>query len=793
MKCPKCQAETAPGGRFCPACGTAVGGPAGAPGADATRSMPVPRGFRPAGSLVAGRYRVLGAAGEGGMGVVYKAEDTRLRRTVALKFLPASLARDLEAKKRFLREAQAAAALDHPNICPVHEVDEAEGEMFLAMAFVEGRTLKDRIAEGPLPLAEALAVAVQVAEGLRAAHERGVVHRDVKPANIMLGRDGQVRVTDFGLASLEGGADLTAPQTVLGTPAYMSPEQTRGERTDGRTDVWSFGCTLYEMATGRRPFEGELAREVRARVLDQAPADPAALRPEIPPGLAEVILRCLRKDPDGRFPDFEAVLAALRGEAVAGAGPRGAAAAPFREDMPSVAVLPFADMSPARDQDYFGEGLAEEIIHALAGARGLRVVARTSAFALKGLKLDVREIGRTLGVGAVLEGSVRKAGSRLRVTAQLIDAASGLHLWSERFDREERDVFDIQDEIARAIVGSLKVTLLGGAGAAARRRATDDMEAYNLYLKGLYFVARPNRESIDKALEAFRLALDRDPGFAAAEAGVGFAYTALGAINLAPQAEVFPKARAAAERALALDPGSALAHAVSATVRYYWDTDWAGAERSFRRVLELDPSQSVARGQYAWLLVTLRRFDEAAREIERALADDPLMPLLYAWSVGIHGAVGRPDRALEDFAKLLQIEPNIGLAYFHAAVAYLRKGLVDEAAETICKGRPTLLSAGWGDEILVLCELAKGDRAGAERIQAETLEARKTLPVSAVTLALGFAALGEFDAAFEWLETGLRERDTIITVVHVYAEFMTPALARDPRFGAFLDRLGLPR
>ena len=792
MKCPHCRFEAASDSPFCPQCGARIGSSADGRKADATRSMPAPRDAHPPGSLVGSRYRILGPAGEGGMGVVYKAEDTKLRRTVALKFLPAAVALDPEAKKRFLREAQAAAALDHPNICPVYEVDEAGGEMFLAMAFVEGRSLKDRIAEGRLPLVEAVGVAVQVAEGLLAAHERGVVHRDVKPANIMLGREGQVRITDFGLASLEGGADLTRPQTVLGTPAYMSPEQTRGERTDGRTDVWSFGCTLYEMATGRRPFEGELTQEVRARVLSEAPPDPVSLRPEIPPGLAEVILKCLRKKPGERFPDFEAVLSALRSEGAGGAKPAGDAA-PSREALSSVAVLPFADMSPARDQDYFGEGLAEEIIHALAGARGLRVVARTSAFALKGLKLDVREIGRTLGVGAVLEGSVRKAGDRLRVTAQLIDAATGLHLWSERFDREERDVFEIQDEIARAIVESLKVTLLGGARTAARRRATDDMEAYNLYLKGLYFVSRPNRESIDKALDSFRRALDRDAGFAPAHAGLAFAYTALGAINLAPQAEVFPKARAAAERALALDPESALAHAVSATVRYYWDMDWAGAEASFRRVLELDPSQSVARGQYAWLLVTLRRFDEAAAEIERALADDPLMPLLYAWSVGIHGAIGRPDRALEDFAKLLQIEPNIGLAYFHAAVAYLRKGLVDEAAETICKGRPTLLSAGWGDEILVLCELAKGDRAGAERIQAETLEARKTLPVSAVTLALGFAALGDFDAAFEWLETGLRERDTIITVVHVYAEFMTPALARDPRFGAFLDRLGLPR
>jgi serine/threonine protein kinase len=376
--------------------------------------MSPPPGIRQPGSLVGGRYKILGAAGEGGMGVVYKAEDTKLRRMVALKFLPAATALDPEAKRRFLREAQAAAILDHPNICPVYEADESGGEMFLTMAFIVGRSLKDRIAEGRLPLVEALAIADRVAEGLKAAHERGVVHRDIKPANIMLGREGQVRITDFGLASLEGGVDLTRPQTVLGTPAFMSPEQFRGEKTGGRTDVWSFGCTLYEMTTGKRPFEGERFSEVREGVLNDAPPDPVSFREDIPRGLADVILKCLRKRPMDRFPDFEALLAALRDEGVRGSLAPAAAPTqkPARDELPSVAVLPFADMSPAKDQDYFGEGLAEELIHALARVQSLRIVARTSAFAFKGLKLDVREIGKTLGVRAVLEGSVRKSGNR---------------------------------------------------------------------------------------------------------------------------------------------------------------------------------------------------------------------------------------------------------------------------------------------------------------------------------------------------------------------------------------------
>ena len=791
MKCPTCLFETASDSHFCPQCGTRIERLGDGEGLAATRSMSPPPGARRPGSLVGGRYRILGSAGEGGMGVVYKAEDTKLRRTVALKFLPAAIALDPEAKKRFLREAQAAAILDNPNICPVHEIDEAGGEMFLTMAFVEGRSLKDRIAEGRLPLVEVLGVAIQVAEGLAAAHERGVVHRDIKPANVMLGRQGQVRITDFGLASLEGGVDLTRPQTILGTPAYMSPEQVRGEKTDGRTDVWSFGCTLFEMSTGRRPFIGEHGQTISNEILNDAPPDPASLRDDLPSGVAEIILKCLRKRPEDRFPDFEAVVAALQGESVQGSRATDARA-PSPDELPSVAVLPFADMSPAKDQDYFGEGLAEELIHALARVQGLRVVARTSAFALKGMKLDVREIGKALGVGAVLEGSIRKAGNRLRVTVQLIDAATGMHLWSERFDREELDVFEIQDEISLAIVESLKVTLLVGEKAALGKRSTADTEAYNLYLKGLYFVARPNREALEKALSFFRQALELDPAFAQAYAGIAFVFSGMGAVNLAPQTEAFPKAKAAAQQALVLDPESALAHAVSASVQYYFDLDWTAAEKSFRRVLELNPSESIARGQYAWLLLSLRRFDEAMAEIKHALTIDPLMPILYAWSVGIHGAAGRTDEALEDFSKLLQIDPTIGLAYFHAAMAYYRRGEFDEAIDVLQKGAQYVSFPGWGEDVILLCRLKQGNRGEAEQIQARMLEARKTLPVSAVTLAYGFAGLGDLDSAFEWLETAVRDRDSIITVINVYTEFAMPTLARDPRFGTFLDRLGLP-
>jgi serine/threonine-protein kinase len=727
------------------------------------------------------------------MGVVYRAEDAKLGRTVALKFLPAAIALDPEAKKRFLREAQAAAILDHPNICPLYEVDEAGGEMFLTMAFVEGRSLRDRVAEGRLPLVETLGIAVQAAEGLKAAHERGVVHRDVKPANIMLGRDGQVRITDFGLASVEGGVELTRPQTVLGTPAYMSPEQVRGERTDGRTDIWSFGCTLFEMTTGRRPFAGESLQETRSVILNDAPPDPSSLRADLPPGLSEVILKCLRKKPEDRFPDFEAVVAALRSEAVMGRDAAAAGRSPSPPAaVPSVAVLPFVDMSPGKDQDYFGEGLAEELIHALARVQGLRVVARTSAFALKGMKLDLREVGKMLGVRAVLEGSVRKAGDRLRVTAQLIDAATGMHIWSERYDREERDVFAIQDEITAAIVDHLKVTLLSGEQAALRKRSTADTEAYNLYLKGLYFVARPDAASYAKALDFFSAAIGKDPGFAQAYAGTASVYAALGIMNLAPPTEMWPKAKAFLQKALALDDDLAEAHAVAAALAFWFEWEWDAAGRSFDRVLSLNPGDATSHGMRGWFLLNRRRFDESIREVNKALELDPLMPLFYAWSVGLNWSVGRADDALREFAKAMEIDPNLGLAYFHAGMAYYQKGLLDEAAEAFEKGKRLFAPPGWADGMLGLISLKKGDRAGAARTLEQALESGKMVRhVSPTALAWLAAELGRLDLAFELLDKGYEQRDTLMGFVHIYTELLTPALAADPRFKGVLAKMKL--
>ena len=659
--------------------------------------------------LVAGKYRILAEVGRGGMGVVYRAEDTRLKRPVALKFLSDDLSARPEARARFLREAQAAAGLDNPHVCAVYEAGEHDGRAYIAMAFIEGGSLKERIAQGPLTLAEALTFSRQIAEGLAEAHAGRVVHRDIKPANIMLAGGRQARITDFGLARVEGSGETTRTGGVLGTLAYMSPEQAQGLQTDQRTDIWSVGCVIYEMLAGRAPFSPSAGQADLYALLHADPRPVTAFRPDAPQRLVAVIDRCLQKDPRRRYPDAASLLDDLKSIDVEAETP---AAQPRP---PSVAVLPFVDMSPEKNQEYFGEGIAEELIHALARIQGLRVVARTSAFALKDKGLDVREIGRMLNVGAVLEGSVRAAGNRLRITAQLINVSDGFHLWSERFDRDAGDIFAVQDELSAAIVEHLKVTLHVGERDALQKRPTDDHEAYNLYLKGLYFLARPRPDLLQKALGLFQAALERDPGFAKAHAGIATAFVMLGNFNFAPATEAYPKARAAVEKALALDDQLAEAHHIAAAVAFWYDWDWAAAEASYNRILALNPGEAFTHGDYAWFLLNRRRFDEALREIEHALDLDPLMPLFYGWSVGLHCAAGRLDEALRDFERAKELDPTFGLPYFHAGMTYFLKGMSEKAIEILQQGVKIAPHPGWAEGMISMIRMRQGNRDEARR------------------------------------------------------------------------------
>ena len=493
-----------------------------------------------------GPYTITAELGHGGMGVVYTAQDPRLKRQVAIKLLTADLTRDETAKQRFLQEAQAASALDHPNICTIFEINETDdGQLYLVMAYYEGETLKQRIERGPLALNEAVDIATQVGQGLAEAHGAGIVHRDIKPANLLIAKGGVVKILDFGLAKLAGTEGVTQTGTTVGTVAYMSPEQARGQEVDQRTDIWSLGVVLYEMLAGQQPFQGENLLAISNAILESQPVSLTRLRAGTSPALAQVVTRSLANSRDGRYQSVADLLDDLRHAADS------AAQTASQPEVPSIAVLPFADMSPEKDQDYFCEGMAEEIINALTKLEGLKVASRTSAFQFKGQSQDIRRIGDALNVKTVLEGSVRTAGNRLRVMAQLIDIADGYHLWSERYDRQMDDVFDIQDEISLAIADALKIRLVGDGAAPKVARHTDDLDAYHLYLQGRHHWFSRYMGGLERAQRYFDLAIEKDPSYAAAHAGAAQVYVILGLYGFMPPKAVFPRAKAAARRALA--------------------------------------------------------------------------------------------------------------------------------------------------------------------------------------------------------------------------------------------------
>src|SRR5580765_1666623 len=565
-----------------------------------------------------GPYELGTLLGAGGMGEVYRARDTRLNRIVAIKVLPAGVADDPASRDRFEREARAVATLNHPHICVLHDVGCQDGLDFLVMEHLEGETLAARLSKGPLASEQAVEYALQVASALDRAHRSGIIHRDLKPGNIMLTEVG-AKLLDFGLAKVaDGDVDVTRTMEgmVMGTAAYMSPEQAEGKPLDARSDVFSFGAVLYEMASGRRAFGGHTTVQVLSSVLRD---DPPALPASSP--LSSIVRRCLAKDPSQRFQAMADIQRALQQ----------GLATPIKE-APSIAVLPFSNMSADPENEYFSDGLAEEIINALTKIEGLQVAARTSSFSFKGKASEVGEIAQRLKVRHVLEGSVRKAGSRVRVTVQLVDASNGYQLWSERYDRQLEDIFDVQDEIARSIVDRLKVAL--GAGDAARlvKVATNNIEDYQQYLKGRAMLYRRGRW-IALALESFEKAVDLDPQYAQAWAGVADAYTTLCYSGYRQPASMMPKALEAATRATALAPASAEAHNALAIAALLWEREFDKAGREYREALALNPKYVQARCWYGlfFLQWSVGRLRDGLAESSRAIEDDPLSS--YAWTV----------------------------------------------------------------------------------------------------------------------------------------------------------------
>jgi len=756
-----------------------------------------------AGSKI-GPHEIVAALGAGGMGEVYRALDTRLGRTVAIKILPTHLCVNEEAKKRFDREARAISSLTHPNICRLYDVGEQDGVSYLVMEYLEGETLAQRLQKGAIPLDEILKIALAIADALEVAHSEGVIHRDLKSTNLFITHRGEAKILDFGLAkslednqngpegangiTLSSDPQLTNPGTALGTMAYMSPEQARGEKLDANTDLFSFGVVLYEMVTGRRPFIGPTSAVVFDAILNREPLAPSILNPVVPGSLERVITRLLAKERSARLHTAHELLCELR--KIQLEREHGEQSHPTVVKSASIAVLPFEDLSPDRSQQPFCEGMATEIITALGTVEDLRVISRTSAVRCRERGMDIGEIGKHLNVKTVLEGTVRRSGNRLRVTAQLVNSSDGTQMWSERYDRNEGDVFDIQEQIATAIAKKLKGTLTSSQ-APAVRRSTDNVEAYRLYLKGRYYWERRNRASLQNAITYFKQAISTDRDYALAHAGLADCYMMMGVYAIRPTREMHPRALNLAARALELDPTLAEAHASLGAVRHFLEWDWAGALECYSRALELDPRLAYA---HVWratvLVVSTTRQQEAIAECITAMKLEPDSGIMAYISGQNHYWARKLDNAAELLERALELEPDAILAHWTRARIFSIKGLHEEAisatmrAVIVANHHPMLVSA-----------LGVSYAAGRRNVEAEQLieelknrSAREY--IAPHYIAEIYLALDRTKEACDWLEKAFEERNPLLMGIAAAQHY--DRLRGEPRFHTLLQRMNLP-
>jgi TolB-like protein/tetratricopeptide (TPR) repeat protein len=802
--------------------------------------------FLAAGDTLA-HYRITAAIGAGGMGEVYRATDTKLGREVALKVLPAEMASRPERLERFRREAKALAALDHPGIVTVHSVEEADGVHFLTMQLVEGRTLDRAIPGDGLPVGRFAEIGAALAEALAAAHDKGVVHRDLKPANVMVTSDGRVKVLDFGLARLGGtleegglGSELptdlrTREGVVMGTVPYMSPEQVQGRALDHRTDIFSLGVVLYEMATGRRPFAGDNPAAVISAILRDEPRAVIRVHPELPASLARAIDRCLAKDRDARPQSAREVAGELRGSypaPVATAAParrrrprliaaaavavataaialvwvrrpveRPAAgrlpepspaghvavelnAAPAVAAVPerSIAVLPFADMSEKKDQEYFADGMADEIIDLLAKIPALKVIGRTSSFQFKGKNEDLRTIGSTLGAAFVVEGSVRKSGERVRITAQLINTRTGAHEWSKTYDDDMGDVLKMQDRIATGLVRALQVTI--GADDLRAQPTLESAEAYELYLRGRHAIDRYDKPGFESAAGYFQQALEIDPHLIRAAEWLATTHEWMAEWKFVPAREGYERARASVERALTLDPRSGVAHSLMCTIHLNQDRDWTAAAEECSRGLALEPRNSHVLGYAGQMHTVLGHWDEAARLTTASIAVDPLNSGWHDLLGYIRDRTGRLAEAEAERRRVLEITPTYVRGHLDLGLTLLAAGKLESALDSMRQETED----GGRDAGLAIVHYAMGHKADADEALARFI--KKHANDSAYKIAQIYAYRGDANQAFDWLDKAYRQKD--VELWFFMGNLAFDGLESDPRYKAFLQTMKLP-
>ncbi|MBI5471692.1 MAG: protein kinase, partial [Ignavibacteriae bacterium] len=616
-------------------------------------------------------YRITEKLGEGGMGVVYRADDTTLKRTVALKFLPKRLADSDQDKARFLLEAQAASALNHANISHIYEIDEVGGETFIAMEFIDGGGLRERINAGPMKMHEAIDIAIQLGKGLQQAHTRGIIHRDIKPENIIITRDGIAKILDFGVARMTAQSNDSPSHTLYGSIAYMSPEQVRGEQVSHATDIWSLGVVLYEMVTGRLPFRGEYEQMISYSIGNEQHPPVSTLRSDVPLPLEKVIDRCLDKISSVRFHDMDDLLAEL-------SRIDDAAMRPHPKEK-SIAVLPCADISTDDEDKYFSDGLTEQIITNLSKLRKLKVVSLASVLQYERGKKTLRQSAVDLGVQYLLEGSVRKHGTDLRITAKLTDSTQDAYLWAETYRGSLEDVFDIQEKVAGKIVRALKVRLTPDEKRTLKKRYTENTEAYQLYLQGRYFWNKRNEAELKTAIRYFERAIEKDPGYALAWAGIADSYSLLGEYGNISRKDVYPKARAAANTALQIDDQLAEVHTSLASLFMLNAWDWDSSEKEFTRAIALNPNYATAHHWYSQWLMCMGRTEESLRTIARAVELDPISQAIVKDYGLAYYYTHQYDKALELAKRTLDLDPNYAGGYRLLSLAYQGKKMFDEA------------------------------------------------------------------------------------------------------------------